>query len=102
MLKCGLRSSERRTIDEEIETLMKGMDHDIKRLRGIINTYKEKKADKLGLQAEAGNSIITDTQEMVERGKVQELLHEAVKMFALTYKEQTRQFEMNKKNIDIF
>ena len=69
--RCGLRSSERRTIDDEIETLIKGMDHDVKRLRGIINTYREKKGDKMGVVADIGSSIINDTQEMVERDKVQ-------------------------------
>ena len=102
MLRCGLRSSERRTIDEEIETLVKGMDYDIKQLRGIINTYKEKKGDKLGITADMGSSIITDTLEMVERDKVQKLLQKVVKMFFLAYQEQTKRFEMNKKNVDIF
>lgn len=78
------------------------MDYDIKQLRGIINTYKEKKGDKLGITADMGSSIITDTLEMVERDKVQKLLQKVVKMFFLAYQEQTKRFEMNKKNVDIF
>jgi hypothetical protein len=46
-MKYGLRSSQRMTIDEEITTLIKGMDHDYKRLRGILVSYKEKKGDNL-------------------------------------------------------
>ena len=49
-----------------------------------------------------GSSIITDTLEMVERDKVQKLLQKVVKMFFLAYQEQTKRFEMNKKNVDIF
>jgi hypothetical protein len=33
------------TIDEEISTLIKGMEHDYKRLKGILISYKEKKDD---------------------------------------------------------
>ena len=47
LMKFGLRSSQRMTIDEEITTLIKGMDHDYKRLRGILVSYKEKKGDNL-------------------------------------------------------
>lgn len=43
LIKYGLKSSQRMTIDEEINTLIKGMDHDYKRIRGILVTYKEKK-----------------------------------------------------------
>ena len=35
------------TIDEEINTLIKGMDHDYKRIKGILVGYKEKKGDDL-------------------------------------------------------
>ena len=41
----GLRSRERITIDEEINSMLKIFDADMKRLRGIFDTYKEKKAD---------------------------------------------------------
>eukprot|EP00493_Phyllostaurus_siculus_P003365 UN03380 len=71
------------------------MDHDIKRLRGIINTYKEKKSDKMGI-SDLGSSIITDTQEMVERDKVQKLLAKCMNLFSLAFTEQTKMFEMNK------
>ena len=74
LMRCGLRSSERRTIDEEIETLFKSMNHYINQLRQTINTYKEKKGDQMGITSDMGGSIITDTQEMVERDKVQRLL----------------------------
>lgn len=47
LIKHGLRSSQRMTIDEEINTLIKGMDHDYKRIRGILVGYKEKKGDDL-------------------------------------------------------
>jgi hypothetical protein len=35
------------TIDEEITTMIKGMDHDYKRLRSILQGYKEKYGDQL-------------------------------------------------------
>lgn len=35
------------TIDEEINTLIKGMDHDYKRLRGILIGYRDKKGDEM-------------------------------------------------------
>ena len=73
LVKYGLRSSQRMTIDEEITTLIKGMDHDYKRLRGILTTYKEKKGDEL-----------TDA-EYDERQKVADLLHESNAMFQLSY-----------------
>jgi hypothetical protein len=76
------------TIDEEITTLIKGMDHDYKRLRGILSTYKEKKGDDL-----------TDT-EYDERQKVADLLHESNAMFQLSYQEQTKEFENNQSSLN--
>ena len=35
------------TIDEEINTLIKGMDHDYKRLRSILIGYKDKKGEEM-------------------------------------------------------
>ena len=35
------------TIDEETTTLIKGMDHDFKRLRTILVSYEDKKGDEL-------------------------------------------------------
>ena len=56
------------TIDEEVSTLIKGMDHDLKRLKGIMIGYKEKKD---GL----------DSHEYDERMKVTDLLAESNAMF---------------------
>ena len=50
LMRYGLKSSQRMTIDEEINTLIKGMDHDYKRLRGILVSYKDKKGDELNSQ----------------------------------------------------
>jgi len=68
-MRYGLRSSQRMTIDEEINTLIKGMDHDYKRLRGILTGYKEKKGDEVA------------SDELEERDTVAELLRESNHMF---------------------
>jgi len=57
------------TIDEEINTLIKGMDHDYKRLRGILTGYKEKKGEEV------------TNEELDERNTVAELLRESNHMF---------------------
>lgn len=81
LMRFGLRSSQRMTIDEEINTLIKGMDHDYKRLQGILLGYREKK----------GEDIASD--EIKEREKVSQLLLESNHLFQLAYQEQTRNFE---------
>ena len=45
LTQFGMSSSQARTIEEEITTLIRGMNHDLKRLRGILNTYKDKKTE---------------------------------------------------------
>jgi len=72
-MKFGLRSSQRMTIDEEITTLIKGMDHDYKRIRGILVSYKEKKGDNLS------------DKEYNERQNVADLLQECNAMFQKSY-----------------
>ena len=57
------------TIDEEITTLIKGMDHDYKRIRGILVSYKEKKGDNLS------------DKEYKERENVADLFQECVDLF---------------------
>ena len=74
------------------------MEYESKKLRGIIDTYKEKKGDKLGINADMGSNIIAGTQEMVERDKVQKLLHQCISMFQLAYREQTTLFERHLQN----
>eukprot|EP00356_Strombidium_inclinatum_P003913 CAMPEP_0170495168 /NCGR_PEP_ID=MMETSP0208-20121228/15057_1 /TAXON_ID=197538 /ORGANISM="Strombidium inclinatum, Strain S3" /LENGTH=78 /DNA_ID=CAMNT_0010771321 /DNA_START=193 /DNA_END=429 /DNA_ORIENTATION=+ len=75
LLRYGLRSSQRVTIDEEITTLIKGMEHDQKRLNGILFSYSEKKGDELG------------EQEYSDRQRVADLLKECMKMFTYVYDE---------------
>ena len=45
MLTHGLRSRERITMDEEINSLMKMYEADEKRLNSIMRKYKEQKTD---------------------------------------------------------
>ena len=61
------------TIDEEITTLIKGMDHDIKRLRSILATLKEKNGDE------------PESMELQDRKKVNELISESKNMFERLY-----------------
>ena len=69
LIRYGLRSSQRMTIDEETTTLIKGMDHDFKRLRTILGSYKDKKGDDL------------NEKELAERKKVAEIVQECQGMF---------------------
>ena len=73
------------TIDEEISSLIKGMDHDYKRLKGILISYKEKKDDLADLEYD-------------ERQKVADLLQESNAMFQMAFQEQTRKFESGQGN----
>jgi len=56
-------------IDEEIGALTKGMDHDFKRLRSIIATYKSKKGLEL------------NSAEVDEREEVATLVKDCYMMF---------------------
>ena len=69
LYRHGLRSSQRMTIDEEITTLLKGMDHDQKRLRSILSTLKEKQGN------DPENSVLN------ARKKIDELIAECKPMF---------------------
>lgn len=80
-MRYGLRSSQRMTIDEEMTTLLKGMDHDQKRLRGILATYREKRG------SEANDA------ELDERTDVAELISECKSRFERLYRDQTTRFE---------
>jgi len=57
------------TIDEEITTLIKGMDHDKKRLANIVFTYTEKRGEEV------------NTHELNERKEVSSLIQEACAFF---------------------
>ena len=83
-MRYGLRSSQRMTIDEEMTTLLKGMDHDQKRLRGILATYREKRG------SEANDA------ELDERTDVAELISECKSRFERLYRDQTTRFEESK------
>ena len=63
LINYGVRSSQRATIDEEITSIIKGMDYDYKRLRGIL----------MGFQDKQGDDFIT--KEYNEREKVSEMLN---------------------------
>ena len=98
LMKYGLRSSQRMTIDEEINTLIKGMDHDYKRLKGILYGFKDKSLHDGGKDGD-----------YKDREYVAEALQESNAMFQQAYMEQTRKFEnaqqnqkgADQKNIDL-
>jgi len=57
------------TIDEETTTLIKGMDHDFKRLRTILVSYEDKKGDEL------------NEKELAARKQVAEIVQECQTRF---------------------
>ena len=59
------------------------MDHDYKRLKGILLSYKDKKGDEM------------KSQEYKSRENVAELLRECNALFQLSFKDQTSRFENN-------
>lgn len=89
LMKYGLRSSQRMTIDEEINTLIKGMDHDYKRLKGILYGFNDKKLNEGGKDSD-----------YKDREYVAEALQESKGMFVQAYQEQTMKFEQNIKGVD--
>ena len=73
-------------IDEEINSLIKGMEHDYKRLVSNLNQYIEKKGD-LGEQ-----------KDYKTRQDVAQLLKHCLDEFKNTYREQTAKFQAAIKN----
>lgn len=47
LIRYGIKSSQRMAIDEEINSLIKTMEHEIKRLASIHSGYQEKMGDEL-------------------------------------------------------
>lgn len=86
LMNYGIRSGQRITIDEEINTIIKGMDYDYKRLKSLLLGFQEKRGDDI------------NSPEYKEREAIAELLREANSMFQQAFQDQTRRFEMNKGN----
>eukprot|EP00347_Sterkiella_histriomuscorum_P004537 403360085 len=80
LLTYGLRSRERITIDEEVNSMMKVFEADQKRLKSILQTYEEKKTDLL-------------EREKKERLEVIQMAKDCFSLFKLEYNDQTNKFE---------
>jgi hypothetical protein len=74
------------TIDEEITSIIKGMDYDYKRLRNILQGFTDKQGDDI------------TKNEYREREKVAEILKKCNSDFQKAFHAQTSRFEINKGN----
>jgi len=80
----GLQSRERITIDEEINSIIKIFESNLKRLNGIIVTYSDKKGKEV------------DTQDIKQREWVIKQQKETMKLFKNEYEGQTKAFKSGK------
>ena len=75
LMTHGYKSSHRTMIDEEINSLIKGMEHDYKRLVTNMNQYIEKKGD------------MGEQKDYKTRQEVSRLLKHCIDEFKNTFKE---------------
>lgn len=68
-------------IDEEINSLMKNFEADLKRLSAIMKSYEEKKAASL------------EEEEKKERHEIIQMTKESFNLFKIAYNEQTNRME---------
>ncbi len=80
LLKYGMRSRERTTIDEEINSTLKNYEADSKRLTSILNTYVDRKKPHISKDEEN------------DRWSILNLLYECYMLFQRAYNEQSTQF----------
>lgn len=81
LMRYGIKSPQRMTIDEEINSLIKSQEYELKRLRGNLAGYKEKMGDNL------------DDKEYNERSSILEKLKTCTVFFQKAYNDQTKAFQ---------